>query len=332
MNTRFLILLASLVVTAPAWAGDELVIYSGRSDKFVQPVVDAFALETGISVVLHTGKATELLNRLRLEGNRTTADVFISNDAGNLQVGSDLQLFAPLPAALTKDIPANYRATDNTWTGVSARARVLVINKKFKQQHAIKSVLDLSRPELKNQIGITDSTNESYIAGVTVYMQALGTEPTRAWLQGLKTNAGNEVFSKHSHIVKAVAQGQKGVGLVNHYYIFRHLKEYPNDPVELLLPDQSAQDMGLAWNVAGIAQTAHGKHKDKAMAFIKFVLTDKGQGIFAETNLEYPVRSGVKTAQVLPAADKLKIADVPMAALGQMRKQTIDLIESVGMP
>ena len=109
-------------------AADSLVVYSGRSDKFVKPVIEQFTKQTGIKVILHSAKSTELINKLRVEGDRTEADLFISNDAGNLQVGSDLGLFKALPGDLVKEVNKNYRAPDNTWVGLSARARVLVVN------------------------------------------------------------------------------------------------------------------------------------------------------------------------------------------------------------
>ncbi len=332
MNTRLLCLLAGLATTLFAHADNELVIYSGRSDKFVQPVVDAFALETGISVILRSGNASELLDYLHQEAGHTDADVYISDDAGNLQRGSDWHLFAPLAAELTADIPARYRAVDHTWTGVATRFRVLVINKKFKAQHAISSVLDLGRPELKNLIATTSSSNENFISGVTIYLALLGMEPIQTWLQSLKTNIGTEVFSKHSHIVKAVAAGQRGIGLVNHSAILRHLAEYPDDPIELLAPDQGENGMGLAWNVAGIAQIMQARHADKALAFVKFVLSDEGQAMFAAVNMEYPVRAGVKIAPGLPPSNAWKIADFPIAILDQQRQTTVNLIGSVGMP
>ena len=90
---RFLALLV-FISSGAAFAGnDDLVIYSGRSDKFIKPAVDAFTHETGIKVILHSANSTALLNKLRIEGTRTQADLYVSNDAGNLQLGSNLGLF-----------------------------------------------------------------------------------------------------------------------------------------------------------------------------------------------------------------------------------------------
>ncbi len=315
-----------------AVAADELVVYSGRSDKFVKPVVEAFSAKTGIKVVLHTAESTALLNKLRLEGAKTPADVFISNDAGNLQVGSDMGLFKPLPKEIGDVIPANYRAADNSWIGLSARARVLVVNKNNADAMAIKSVWDIADPKWKGKLGVTSATNESFIAGMTVYLQSWGEAKTKQWLAGIKDNAEGRVFSKHSAIVSDVAAGKLAVGLVNHYYIFRHLAEHPDAPVAILLPDQGEGAMGVAWNVAGAAVPKNSAKAEQAQQLMAFFVSAEGQRMFAEANSEYPTREGVPAADEVPAAGSYRVAPVPMAELGKQRNATVDLIESAGMP
>lgn len=331
---RFSVFLLTAVcaLAAPlATAADKLVIYSGRSDKFVKPVVKAFSKHSGIEVVLHNAKSTALLNKLRIEGDRTKADLFISNDAGNLQKGADFGLFQAIPAELTAPVGANYRAVDNSWVGVSARARVLVVNTGA-DTGFVKSVFDLADPRLKGKLGITDSTNESFIAGVSVYQLGAGDERTRAWLKGMKDNSGNKVFSKHSKIVKAVAAGKKDVGLVNHYYIYRHLAKHPNAPIRVLIPDQGDNGMGVAWNVAGVAISKYSRNTESARKFVDFVTSEAGQKLFAEVNNEYPTRAGVPAAPAVPAAGSYKVADVPMVELARKRGATLNLLDSVGMP
>ncbi len=328
----FTLLLAGLLGFSGLATAEELVIYSGRSDRFVKPVVEAFSQQTGIKVVLHSGSSTSLLNKLKLEGARTSADIYVSNDAGNLQKGADMKLFKPLPAALAERIPANYRSADNDWLGISARARVLVVNTNQKETDFVKSVFDLADPRLAGKLGITHSSNESYIAGVTVYMQKAGEEKTRAWLAGMKRNVDNSVFNKHSKIVMAVADGKKAIGLVNHYYIYRHLDKHPDAPIRILFPDQGKDDMGVAWNVAGVAISQHSKNAAAAEKFIDFVTSEAGQELFASANREYPTRPGVAAATEVPAAGSYKVANVPMADLGKYRNKTLDLIDAVGMP
>ena len=328
-------LLMSMVTEMPlvqAAQSDTLVIYSGRSDKFVKPVIEKFTSETGINVILHSAKSTELINKLRIEGERTEADLLISNDAGNLQVGSDFGLFSSLPGELVKDIDSQYRAPDNTWVGLSARARVLVVNKaRVGELSYVKSVMDLADPRLKGRLAITHSANGSFIAGVTVYQELLGDKQVLSWLKGMKVNSEGKVYNKHSKIVNDVAAGKKDIGLVNHYYIYRHLDKNPDAPLQVLLPDQGEKGMGVAWNVAGIAIIKHSKKKVLAEKLVSFLVSEKGQYTFANVNREYPTRKKVAAAKEVPEAGSFKVAEVPMSELGRKRNKTLDLIEEAGM-
>lgn len=334
-NTLGLIIVLSLLsgLFSLAYAtDDELIVFSGRKDAFVKPVAKAFTEKTGIKVLLHTANSTELLNKLRLEKSVTKADLFLSNDAGNLQLGSQMGLFRPMGAALGEVIPEQYRAADNSWLGLSARARVLVVNTNAVKGDELNSIFDLAKPQWKDKIGITNSTNESYIAGVTVYMKATDQSQVKRWLKGLKTNAEGSIFGKHSHIVSAVARGKKAVGLVNHYYIYRHFTKYPDAPIAIVMPDQGDNAMGVAWNVTGIAISKYSKKHQLAERFVKFLVSAEGQELFAATNNEYPIRNGVAAAAMLPDVNSYKVAHVPMADLGKYRNETIDLLEEVGMP
>ncbi len=334
-NTILIIsLLASafLIPVATAVAADAITIYSGRSDKFVKPAAAKFTEKTGIRVVLHSAKSTALLAKLKLEGNKTDADLYLSNDAGNLQKGADLGLFQVMPEDLISSIPANYRAKDNTWVGLSARARVLVVNTASPWSKKINSVFDLAKPELKNQIAITHSGNESFIAGATVYMLKAGEKDTKNWLAGLKDNSNGQYFNKHSKVVKAVATGKANVGLVNHYYIYRYLKKKPDAKIKLVLPDQGKDGLGVAWNVAGIAISKYSKNAENSLEFIRFLVSTEGQRLFAEVNLEYPTRDKVDTAMEIPKPGSFHVADIPMSELGRQRDKTIDLIEAIGLP
>ncbi len=78
---------AAAAISPPApvsAAADKLVVYSGRAERLIKPVLDSFEEVTGIQVALLSSGTTELVNRLHAEGKRTQADLFITNDAGSL--------------------------------------------------------------------------------------------------------------------------------------------------------------------------------------------------------------------------------------------------------
>lgn len=111
-----------------AWAETALTIYSGRGEKFTRPVTKAFTEQTGIPVRLQTGQSAALLAKLRVEGDRSPADVFITNYVGVLEQARRQSLLTAVTPPKIQDIPAEFRAADNTWVAFSARLRVIVYN------------------------------------------------------------------------------------------------------------------------------------------------------------------------------------------------------------
>ena len=134
-------------------AGDSVVVYSGRAERLIKPVLDHFEQTTATTVQLLTAGSTELVNRLRAEKARTPADVFITNEAGALELARSLHLLQPitLPEAATT-IPEPFRAPDNSWIGLSGRIWMIVYNTNMVDPSSIHSLLDLATPSWKGKL------------------------------------------------------------------------------------------------------------------------------------------------------------------------------------
>ncbi|MFQ5991571.1 MAG: extracellular solute-binding protein [Nitrospiraceae bacterium] len=328
-----LVALVALLIWSPLRAEtDRLVVYSGRAERLIKPVLDSFQDRTGITVGLLSSGTTELVNRLRAEGPRTQADLFITNDAGSLEKARELGLLRPLPMPeVDRAIPSQFRSPDNRWIGLSGRVWIVVYNTKQVKPSDVTSILDLADPLWKGKIGIPNAGSEYLQAGVSVIKEVHGVERTRQFLQGLKANAGRHVYGKSSQIVRAVAKGQVAMGIVNHYYIYRHLAAHPKAPIAALIPDQQEGEMGAIMNVAGVGVTAQTRHLDAAKRLVQFLVSQAGQKMFADLNKEYPLHPGVQADPVLPPRQSFRAALVPLVRLGELREPTMTLIEQVGL-
>jgi iron(III) transport system substrate-binding protein len=329
------ILAVGLVQSWFAWearAADKLVVYSGRAERLIKPVLDEFQAKSGIQIELLSSGTTELVNRLQAEGDRSPADVFITNDAGSLERARELKLLRPLNMReVERAIPPQYRASDNSWIGLSGRFWIVVYNTKLVQPDQIHSLLDLAGPQWKDKIAVPNSGSEYLQAGVSVIKATFGDERTKQFLQGIKANAGTQVYQKSSQIVDAVAKGQAAVGIVNHYYIFRHLAAQPDAPIAALMTDQQEGGMGAIMNVAGIGITRASKHVDTAKVLVEFLVAQAGQKLFADLDKEYPLHPDVKADPSLTDRRSFRAALVPLARLAELRESTLTLIEQVGL-
>jgi len=105
---------------------DALVVYSGRSEELVGPLIQQFEDSAGTPVEVRYGDTAELAAQLLEEGEDTPADVFFSQDAGALQVMQDEGRTTALPQDVIKAVPAKFRSAQGQWVGTSGRARVMV--------------------------------------------------------------------------------------------------------------------------------------------------------------------------------------------------------------
>ncbi len=330
---NFLTIVSFLLVPAFSIADEGLVVYSGRAERLIQPVLDAFEARTGIPVRVLTGSSTALVNRLQFEGERSPADVFISNEVGTLEHAHKLHLLRPVAMKeIDRAIPSAFRAPDNSWIGLSGRIWVVVYNTTLVQPDQVQSILDLADPRWKGKLAIPNAGNEYLQAGVSVIHALNGKQMTEQFLKGIKANAGSFVFGKNRQIVKAVAQGEVALGIVNHYYIFRHLDKHPQAPIApLLTTDQGSKGMGIVMNASGIGITANAPHVDPATRLIQFLVSQAGQKLFADLNKEYPLHPEVAADAVLPDRKSFHVAQVPLTRLGELRDPIMTVIEDIGL-
>ena len=232
---------------------------------------------------------------------------------------------------IERAIPSQFRASDNTWVGLSGRFWIVVYNRTMVKPDQVKSLLDLADPKWKDKIAIPNSGSEYLQAGVSVIRATYGEEKTKQFLQGLKTNADTQVYQKSSQIVDAVAKGQVALGIVNHYYIYRHLAAQPDAPIAALMPDQQEGGMGAIMNVAGVGIVKSTKHLDSAKFLVEFLVAQAGQKLFADLDKEYPLHPDVKADPALVDRKSFRAALVPLAKLAELREPTLALIEQVGL-
>jgi iron(III) transport system substrate-binding protein len=163
---------------------------------------------------------------------------------------------------------------------------------------------------------------------VTAMRVMWGEDKTRAWLQGMQANEA-KVFEGNSQVVQAAGAGEIEVGLVNHYYLYRFLKEQ-GDGFKARNYFQAGNQPGALLMVAGVGHLKNGKNAANAEKFIKFLLSKVGQQYFVSQTNEYPVIDGIATPTELTPFEELASASVQMTDLTDL-KGTVQLMSEVGV-
>ena len=225
--TSFLFIVVSFIFTPNVFA-KEINIYSHRQPFLINPFLELFTQETGIKTnVVYSKKG--LAQRLKAEGENSPADVILTVDIGRLYIYDDLNLLAPVESQkLNNNIPVYLRSPDNTWFGLSKRARVIVVNKNKISEGEITRLEDLADSRWKGQICSRPGShvyNRGIMASV---LAAHGEEKAEEWAKKLVSNFAKRPQGNDRAQVKAIYEGECNIALINNYY-FGKLK-FAEDP------------------------------------------------------------------------------------------------------
>jgi iron(III) transport system substrate-binding protein len=313
--------------SASATAGS-LVVYSGRSENLVGPLIEQFREQTGIDVQVRYGSTAELAAALLEEGANSPADVYYAQDPGGVGAVANAGLLAELPEEILGQVKPEFRSPAGLWVGVSGRARVIVYNTdRLTPADLPEDIWDFTDPQWNGRIGWAP-TNASFQAMVTAMRVLWGEERTREWLEGIQAN-NPIVFEGNTPIVQAVAAGEVDVGFVNHYYLYRFLKEEGEGfgARNHFLPSGGPGSLVM---VSGAGRLAAGPNEANALAFLEFLVSPEAQHYFVEQTNEYPVIDGVASPEGLTPIEELNSADVDLTDLADLQGTT-RLLSEVGV-
>jgi iron(III) transport system substrate-binding protein len=328
---------AALWPASPALAADSVNIYSARKEALILPLLERFKAETGIDFKLVTGKADGLLKRLELEGELSPADMLITTDAGRLQRAKDAGVLQAIDnATLTTRIPANLRDRDNTWFGLSQRARTLIYNKQQVNPAELSTYEAMADPKWKGRLCVRSSGNIYNQSLVASMIEVSGEAKTEAWARGFAANFARPPSGGDTDQLKAAAAGLCDVALANTYY-FGRLKNSSKakdrkvaDSLAVFWPNQGDGDRGVHVNVSGAGITKHAKNVAAAQKLLEFLVTDQSQAWYAEVNNEYPVIPGVTISKTLQAFGEFKADDLNLSILGENNPRAVKLMDRAG--
>lgn len=327
---RTTLALLLLVSSLAACGGDEetLTVYSGRSENLITPLLDKFTEATGIEVDVRYGSSADLALLVDQEGDRSPADVFISQSPGALGFLQGNDRLNSLDQSLLDLVPARWRNDDGMWIGISGRVRVIVYNENLVDPQTLPtSVFELAGPDYQDRIGLAPG-NSSFQDFVTIMRDTYGDDAALDWLSDLADN-GARSYTNNTSIVQAVGRGEVPMGLVNHYYNFRALAEDPEAPSRnYYFPNA---DIGSVLIATGAGIIASSEQAELGERLIEFLLGETSQQYLAEETFEYPLALDSEPADVLPALTTIGAVFSDLDELGGGLERTKELIDASGL-
>jgi len=306
-------------------ATDALVVYSGRTEDLIGPLLQEFSEETGIPVVVRYGQTAEMVATILEEGENTPADVIFAQDVGALGALSNHGRLHKLPVDVLAKVEPRFRSPQGQWIGVSGRARTIVYNTDRVNPDDLPATLDgFCEPEWKGRVGWAPA-NGSFQAHVTALRLLQGEESTRDWLECMRDNQ-TRVYAKNTPIVLAVIAGEIDAGLVNHYYLDRMQREQDGTlPAQNHIPTG-----GTLINAAGVGILDTSARVPHAEALARYLLSESAQTYFAEETLEYPLLQAMPLLGKRTPLEQIPTPDVDLSGLEDL-EGTLRLLQDTGV-
>jgi iron(III) transport system substrate-binding protein len=310
-------------------------VYTARNYDVDKKLFEQFTQQTGIKVNVIEGKAEELIERIKREGENSPADVFITVDGGILNLAKEEGILQPVESKVVdQQVPKNLRDKDNHWIGVSTRARVIVYSKDRVKPEDLSTYEDLASEKWKGKVLVRSSTslyNQSLLASL---IELIGEEKAEAWAKGIVQNMAQDPKGGDRDQAKAIAAGIGDVAIMNTYYVGGML--HSKDPEEVKAAQQvgvffpNQQTTGTHINISGIGLAKYSKNKENAIKLIEFLTGKEAQETITNENFEFPVNPQAQLPELLKSWGEFKTQEIDFAKLGVHNKKALEILNKAG--
>ncbi len=317
----------------------EVNVFSARHYASDEAVYAAFTEETGIAVNVVEAGGDLLIERVRTDGDRSPADVVITVDAGRLWRAEQAGLFQPAPELedALASVPDNLVHPQNGWFGFATRVRGIAYAADRVDPSEIADFTNLAGEQWRGRVCVRSSNNVYNQSLLAALIEAEGAEAAESWAHGVVRNLARPPQGGDTDQIRAVADGQCDVAIVNHYYVARvERSEDPADRQVAQAVDFAMADLagrGAHVNVSGAGLAVGAPNRDNAVALLRFLLSEQAQRAFAELTNEYPAVEGVAYDNpVLEAYGAPQADPVNVNALGANAAEAQRIFDRVGWP
>ncbi|MGE7872557.1 Fe(3+) ABC transporter substrate-binding protein [Bacillus paramycoides] len=310
-------------------------VYTARHYESDDKLFESFTADTGVKVNVVKGKAEELIERLKREGESTEADLFITVDGGVLNTAKKNGVLQPVSSKeIDKNVPKNLRDKDNEWIGLATRARVLVYAKDRVKPEQLSTYEDIATANWKGKVLARSSTslyNQSLLASIIALN---GEQKAEEWAKGIVENFAQDPQGGDRDQAKAVVAGKADVAIMNTYYV--GLLANSQDPEEVKVAEKlgvffpNQDTTGTHVNISGAGLVKHSKNKENAVKLIEYFTSEKAQTELSKANFEFPVNKKAEMPELLKSWGTFKTQKIDFAVLGENNAKATQIFNKVG--
>ena len=292
-----------------------VVIYVSEDQVFSEPILRDFETVTGVKVkaVFDTeeAKSTGVMNRLLAEKSNPQADVYWANEPVRADVLRQQGISTPFQPANARQIPEQFRDAQGYWTGFSARARLLVVNRSAKTKPS--SVLAYVDPKAQGKAVIANPLFGTTTAQMAALFTVWGDQKGKQFLAGLKANRV-KLSTSNGESADFVGSGEFEFALVDSDDAVDRMRH--GKPIDIVYPDQSEGEVGVLIVPNAVALIRGGPNPDNGRKLIEYLVSKETEHKLAVADCaQLPLNPGVPPPKELKPIEQIKTMKVSYAEL-----------------
>ncbi len=325
------LLLANLLFLTYSYAEDEqfVNVVSARQQYLIEPIFEEFTKDTGINVISYISDASAIIPIIKDQREKTEVDAFLAVDASDLYEAQQLGILQPIRSrVLNRNIPSHLKDPSQQWFGLSLRVRSIIYNSDNIDPSILTNYESIGSSRWHKKLAVRTSKRIYNKSMVAMMIAQYGYEDTKTIIKSWVNNFAMEPLNTDVDVIDKVLEGKADIGIINSYYLAKKIKEKPNLPVKMhWVGDKNG---GVHVNISGMGITRFAKRKKNAILLLEWLSSKKGQKLFADVDMEYPVNRRVKPHPILKKWGKFKQTTINVKKAGELRAQAVKLMKEVG--
>jgi iron(III) transport system substrate-binding protein len=314
--------------------GGEVNLYTARHYDSDLALYEQFTRETGIAINRIEGRADELIARMRSEGARSPADLFVAADVGALWRAQQAGLFQPVESLALAQLPESLREPAGHWHGFTRRARVVAYNPERVRPEEVDSYEKLASPRFRNRLCVRSSDSVYNLSLVGALIEAWGEQRAEQWARGIVANMARPPEGGDRDQIRATAAGICDVAITNSYYFIRMASGDDSSDRQLAnrlrLAFPSLEGRGSHVNISGGGIAANAPNRANAIRLLEFFASREAQKHFARHNNEYPASPDVPPPPPVDEYAGFEAHPMPVAAFAARQPQAQAIMSRAG--
>jgi len=287
-----------------------VVIYTSLDQVYSEPILKEFEQRTGIRVKakydVEAVKTVGLINAIIAERGSPRCDVLWNNEIMHTIILKEKGLLSPYFSPSAKDIPDRFKDNEGYWTGMAARARVIIYNKKILGTDYPRSIKDFLNPKWRAKGGLALPVFGTTATHAAALFALWGEKDAREFFQGIRNN-GIVIAEGNAHIKDQVAAGELAFGLTD--TDDAHVAYLAGSPTGIVYPDQAG--IGTLILPCTVAMIKGDPHSSEAKKLIDYLLSKEVEEKLAlGRSAQIPLRPGIKKPSHIKAMEDIVMMKV----------------------